>query len=93
VNFLKQFNVEVRVIRGEDRMGIYFIERGVGSRPSRVVYDRGNSAFAILTPNDINWEEIFQDAFWFHFTAIVPGISKIVAETCEVTVKKLRRWV
>lgn len=69
-------------IRGGDRVGIYFLETGAVARPSKVVYDRSNSAIAEITPGMINWYEIFKDAQWFHWTGITPAISQGAADAC-----------
>jgi len=69
-----------RIIRGKGRMGIYFLEAGANQRPSRVVYDRENSAIALAKPGDIDWKDSFVDAGWFHITGITPAISATAAE-------------
>ena len=70
------------ILKGGDRLGIYFLETGAVSRSSKVVYDRANSAFSEIKPGMINWEEIFADAQWFHWTGITPAISQNVADAC-----------
>ncbi len=68
------------VVRGKGRMGIYFLEAGANQRPSRVVYDRENSAIALAKPSDIDWKKSFDGAGWFHVTGITPAISASAAE-------------
>jgi 2-dehydro-3-deoxygluconokinase len=63
------------IVRGKGRMGIYFLEAGANQRPSRVVYDRENSAIALAKPSDIDWKKAFDGAGWFHVTGITPAIS------------------
>jgi 2-dehydro-3-deoxygluconokinase len=88
VNFLRQFGVGVsKIIRGGERLGVYFIEVGIGPRPSRVLYDRSYSSFAMIRPEEINWREALRDVFWFHITGITPAISQNTAETCEAALK------
>ncbi len=70
------------VVRGGDRIGIYYVEQGAAMRPSKVIYDRADSAFATLKPSEFNWEHIFEDAQWFHFTGITPAISESAALAC-----------
>lgn len=70
------------IIRGGDRMGIYFLETGAVSRPSKVVYDRAHSAIAEVEKGMIDWEEVFKGATWFHWTGITPAISQGAAEVC-----------
>jgi len=74
-----------------NRLGIYFVENGAAMRPSKVIYDRFDSAFALLNPADFDWESIFADAQWFHFTGISPAISASAAEACLQAVKVARR--
>ncbi len=77
VNSLRQFGVKTDFIaRGGDRVGIYFLETGASMRPSKVIYDRAHSAIAEAKPEDFNFDEIFEDAEWFHFTGITPALGK-----------------
>lgn len=83
VNSLRQFGVDTTgIIRGGDRVGIYFLEKGAGQRPSKVIYDRAGSAIVTATAEDFNWEDIFAGADWFHFTGITPALGDNVAEIC-----------
>lgn len=76
LRFVRETGVGVdRIVRGGDRLGIYFLESGVGPRGSKVVYDRAHSAMATLEPGMINWREVFSGATWFHWTGITPALS------------------
>jgi 2-dehydro-3-deoxygluconokinase len=68
------------VIRDGERMGIYFLEAGANQRPSRVTYDRANSAIAAATPENLDWNHIFEGASWFHITGITPALSRCAAD-------------
>ena len=47
VDALQHFGVDTRwMVRGGDRLGIYFVEKGASQRPSKVIYDRAGSAIA-----------------------------------------------
>jgi 2-dehydro-3-deoxygluconokinase len=70
------------VIRGGDRIGIYFLETGAVARPSKVIYDRANSSISTIEKGMINWKEVFRDAQWFHWTGITPAISQNAADVC-----------
>jgi 2-dehydro-3-deoxygluconokinase len=88
VNNLRQFGVDTsKIVRGGDRVGIYFLEKGASQRPSKVIYDRAGSAIAAASPGDFDWKSIFQDAQWFHFTGITPALGDNVAavtlEACK----------
>lgn len=84
VNALRRYGVDTSMItRGSDRVGICFLEKGAGQRPSKVICDRAGSAIATATTADFNWDEIFQGADWFHFTGITPAVSDSAAELTE----------
>jgi 2-dehydro-3-deoxygluconokinase len=74
---LRRFGVDTgKIVRGEGRMGIYFLEAGANQLPSKVVYDRAYSAIALAKPGDIDWDSVLADADWFHITGITPAISE-----------------
>jgi 2-dehydro-3-deoxygluconokinase len=79
-----------QIVRGKGRMGIYFLEAGANQRPSRVVYDRENSAIAMAKPGDIDWKKSFNGAGWFHVTGITPAISASAAELALEGMRKAR---
>ncbi|HUV91099.1 MAG TPA: sugar kinase, partial [Anaerolineae bacterium] len=68
------------IVRGGERMGIYFLEAGAAQRPSQVLYDRAHSAIASADPQSLDWERIFDGASWFHVTGITPAISQNAAD-------------
>ena len=70
------------IIRGGERLGIYFLEIGAVSRGSKVVYDRAHSAMSSIQAGMIDWETVFKDADWFHWTGITPAISQGAADAC-----------
>ena len=76
-----------KIIYGGNRLGIYFLETGAVSRGSKVIYDRSHSAIAEIESGMINWENVFDDAKWFHWTGITPAISQGAANTCLEAVK------
>ena len=81
VNSLRTFGVDTtKIVRGGERVGIYYCEKGASQRPSKVIYDRAYSAIAMAKKGDFNWDEIFEGADWFHFTGITPALSDEVAE-------------
>jgi 2-dehydro-3-deoxygluconokinase len=76
INKLREAGVDTsRIVRGGNRIGIYFLEKGASQRASRVIYDRAHSAIAEARQSDFNWKEILNGASWFHFTGITPAIS------------------
>ena len=88
VKQLRAFGVDTRKIqRGPGRMGIYFLETGANQLPSKVVYDRANSAIALAKPGDIDWDAAFEDVDWFHITGITPAVSETAMELSLQSVK------
>ena len=83
MRFVREQGVGVdKIVWGGDRLGIYFLEMGAVSRSSKVIYDRADSALATIQPGMVDWEKVFSDAHWFHWTGITPAISKGAAEVC-----------
>lgn len=88
LNALRQFGVDTSgVIRKEDRMGIYFAEKGASQRPSKVIYDRSHSAISMAKESDFDWNKHFEGASWFHFTGITPALSDSLASICLMACK------
>lgn len=82
LNYLRQFGVGTdKVIRGGERLGIYFLESGAVQRGSKVLYDRSGSSIATIEPGMIDWKSVLSDASWFHVTGITPAISKSCADS------------
>lgn len=83
VNSLRHFGVDTSgIVRGGDRVGIYFLEKGASQRPSKVIYDRAYSSIATAVQGDFDWDRIFDGAQWFHFTGITPALGDNVAAIC-----------
>ena len=81
VNSLRRYGVDTtKIIRGGDRVGIYYNEKGASQRGSVCIYDRANSAIQLAQPEDFNWDEILDGAEWFHFTGITPALGENVVE-------------
>ena len=77
VNELRKYGVKTDyILRGGDRVGIYFSETGASMRPSKVIYDRAHSAIAEAKADEFDFEKIFKDASWFHISGITPAISE-----------------
>lgn len=83
VNSLRRYGVDTsKIVRGGDRVGIYYLEKGASQRPSKVIYDRAGSSIANAKKDEFDWENIFAGADWFHFTGITPALNDEVAEIC-----------
>lgn len=88
ISELRKYNVDTQhIARGGDRVGIYFLETGAVARPSKVVYDRAESAVAAIQPGTIDWKAVLKDASWFHWTGITPAISQGAADVCLEAIK------
>lgn len=91
LNSLRSFGVDTsNIVRGGDRLGLYFLEKGASQRPSKVIYDRANSAIALSSIEDFDWDKIFEDADWFHLSGITPAISDNVSKICIEACKKAK---
>ena len=88
VKSLRYFNVDTSyIVRGGDRLGIYFLEKGASQRGSICIYDRAGSAISKASKNDFDWNKIFEGADWFHFTGITPALDPNLVEICEDALK------
>ncbi|MEG1940523.1 MAG: sugar kinase [Eubacterium sp.] len=83
VNALRRYGVLTdQIVRGGNRVGIYFLEKGASQRPSKVIYDRAGASIAEAQATEFDWDSIFEGADWFHFTGITPALGDNVAEIC-----------
>ena len=86
---LRKYGVNTNnIIRGGDRIGIYFLETGAVSRGSKVIYDRSHSSISEIKPGMIDWDQVFEGATWFHWTGITPAISQGAADACLEAIQK-----
>lgn len=69
------------------RLGLYFLETGAINRPGKVIYDRAHSAFSKIDSEEFNWDKIFKDGDWFHWSGITPAISKNAAEVLSKAIE------
>ena len=93
VNSLREFGVDTsKIVRGGNRVGIYYCEKGASQRPSKVIYDRAGSSIATASVNDFDWDKNFDGVTWFHFTGITPALSDecaaITLEACKKAKEK-----
>jgi len=86
---LKKYGISTNnIVWGGERLGIYFLETGAVSRASKVVYDRAHSAVSQIQKGMIDWQKVFENAQWFHWTGITPAISQSAADVCLEAIKK-----
>ncbi|MCX2494275.1 sugar kinase [Pedobacter sp. PF22-3] len=88
IDYLNVRNIDTTpmVYHGE-RLGLYYLPKGKDLKNAGVIYDRANSAYADLKVGQINWDDVFEDVAWFHFSAICPAINQNIADVCLEALK------
>lgn len=83
VNNLRRYGVCTDyIVRGGERLGIYYNERGASQRGSKCIYDRAHSAIAEAKPEDFDWKTILKDCSWFHITGVTPALGGNLPDIC-----------
>ena len=83
VSVLRGLGVDTgSIVRGGERIGIYYLEKGASQRGSVCIYDRAHSAIQEAEPGDFDWDRIFDGAEWFHFTGITPALGPNLVNIC-----------
>jgi len=93
VNAMRRYGVDTKyMLRGGDRLGIYFAEKGASQRASKVIYDRAHSSISQAKASEFDWDAIFEGADWFHWTGITPALGgelpAICLEACKAAKAK-----
>ena len=92
VNALRRYGVNTEhIARGGDRVGLYYAETGASMRPSKVIYDRANSAIAEAEPGDFDFDAVMEGADWFHWSGITPALSDKAAELTRLACEAAKR--
>ena len=92
VDALRSFGVNTDdIVRGGDRIGIYYLEKGASQRGSVCIYDRAHSAIQEAIPSDFDWNRIFEGTEWFHFTGITPALGSNLVEICRQACQVARK--
>lgn len=78
------------ILRGGDRIGVYYAEAGASQRPSAVIYDRARSAIAEMAPDAVDWAAVMNGAVWFHTTGITPALGSNPTEATARALKAAR---
>jgi 2-dehydro-3-deoxygluconokinase len=79
------------IVRGGERVGVYFAESGASQRASTVIYDRAHSAISELASDAVRWQEVFAGAAWFHVTGITPALGERAAACTGEAVSAAKR--
>ena len=91
INSLRYFGVDTsKIVRGGERIGVYYMEKGASQRGSVCIYDRKHSSIQEASADDFDWDDIFEGADWFHFTGITPALGQNMVEVCEIACKKAK---
>lgn len=95
INNLRSFGIDTsEIVRGGDRLGIFYLEKGASQRGSTVTYDRAHSAIQESVPSDYNWNKIFEGVTWFHFTGITPALGENMVNACrEACIEAKKRGI
>lgn len=92
VNALRAYGVDTTgIVRGGSRIGVYYLERGASQRPSKVVYDRADSAIATADPSEFDWDTLLAGAEWFYFSGITPALSATALQCCRDALAAAKR--
>ena len=92
INELRGFGVDTTsILRGGDRIGVYFLEQGASQRAGKIIYDRAKSAIAEVQPGEFDWDKIFAGAKWFHWTGITPALSASATKVTEEAIAAAHR--
>lgn len=92
VDAMRRYGVHTDyIVRGGDRVGLYYAETGASMRPSKVIYDRAHSAIAEANPEEFDWDAIMGNADWFHWSGITPAISDKAAHLTRLACEAAKR--
>jgi 2-dehydro-3-deoxygluconokinase len=88
IKYIVQKNIAANdIVFSGTRIGIYYLPIGYDIKNVVAFYDRDNTSFSGLKPGVIDWDKIFSDCSWFHFSAISPGLNENVAAVCKEAVE------
>jgi 2-dehydro-3-deoxygluconokinase len=74
----------------DGRMGLYFLTPGAVLRPSEIIYDRADSAFALADPGRYDWDALLDGAAWLHVSGVSPAVGDGPARTVEGAMRAAR---
>ena len=63
------------IIRGGERLGLFFCEAGAAPRERQTLYDLDQSSFGTLDPMAFDWKRILSDASWFHVSTVTAALG------------------
>lgn len=91
INHLRRYGVRTSsIVRGGERIGTYFLETGASQRGSSVIYDRANSAFSSLSPDELDLDRLAKETTWFHWSGITPALGESARRTVQALCKSVQ---
>ena len=88
---LRRRGVDTRAVEAAPgRMGLYFLETGAGHRPSSVLYDRADSAFARAGVDAYDWPALLAGADWLHLSGVTPALGRASADLAIAAARAAR---
>ncbi|MGY5851090.1 sugar kinase [Salegentibacter sp. F14] len=82
---LRKFGIDISAVnKVAHPLGLYFLEVGSAMRSSQIAYNRLHSAFANITPGQVDWNTILENCDYLHWSGISPAIS----ESAYLTLKE-----
>lgn len=69
-----------KVITYGDRIGTYILLSADGLTKGDVIYDRKFSSFSRLKIDQINFDAMFENIEWLHWTALTPALNRNMAK-------------
>lgn len=92
LRFLRAHGIDTTsILLHPGRLGLYFMEEGADFRSGCVVYDRADSVFAHMSPDEIDWDAAFRGADWFHISGITPALSEASRQLAAISMQEARR--
>jgi 2-dehydro-3-deoxygluconokinase len=89
---LQSAGVDLSTVRvGEGRMGLYFLEPGASLRPSRIVYDRAGSAFALADPGSFDWPDLLTRGAVMHVSGVTAALGPAGSEAALAAMTAARQ--
>lgn len=89
---LRSLDVGTRhILRGGERLGIYFLETGASVRASNVIYDRKDSSFACAKAEEFDFDSIMSGASLFCFSGITAALSENTAALAKAACEAAKR--
>ena len=92
IKHLQKYGVDTTYVKKKNgRMGVYYLDKGIGLRPYKVIYDRKNSAMSQVDYRDFDFDKIYQDVAWLHISGITPALSKATLQLTKVAIAEAKK--